>query len=338
VQALGLQMASWQATKFLIGEYNTIEADANPVFTVADGILWLTQSIDRNSVVRKIQATKMRGQAPLPGLHTYRIDDDGVRVFPRRPTREAGTVLPARRRSAERLSVGVPRLDELMGGGLPRGYSLLVTGPSGSGKSILATAFLEEGAQRGEPGVLAVFETNPSRLRSPALDELVAAGRVTVFDTRNLDLSSDELLHTMADTVRKCAAKRVVIDSVSGLELALAPSFREDFRESLYRMVAALMDLDTTVLMTCEMEDRYGDLRFSPYGAAFLTDAIIVQRYVEIEGALRRVLAVVKVRDSGHGAELHSYDITADGIVIGDPVSGYEGLLVGRPHALAVES
>jgi circadian clock protein KaiC len=150
-------------------------------------------------------------------------------------------------------------------------------------------------------------------------------------------LSSDEVLHTLVDAVRSTGAKRVVIDSVSGLELALAPSFREDFRESLYRMVAALMDLDTTVVMTCEMEDRYGDLRFSPYGAAFLTDAIIVQRYVEIEGALRRVLAVVKVRDSVHGAELHGYDITADGIVIGDPVLDYEGLLGGRPHASGAE-
>ncbi len=333
VQALGVHLSTWQATTFLIGEYDTIEGDGNPVFTVADGILWLTQTADRNSIVRKIQATKMRGQAPLPGLHTYRIDGDGVRVFPRMPTRNAGAVLPARPSSRERLSMGVPQLDDLMGGGLPRGYSLLVTGPSGSGKTVLATAFLAEGARRGGAGILAVFETNPSRLRSRALDELVSAGRVSVFDTRNLDLSSDEMLHTLTDAVRNSGAKRVVIDSVSGLELALAPSFREDFRESLYRMVAALMDLDTTVLMTCEMEDRYGDLRFSPYGAAFLTDAIIVQRYVEIKGELRRLLAVVKVRDSEHDAELRGYDITADGIVIGAPMSGYEGLLGGRPHA-----
>jgi circadian clock protein KaiC len=338
VQGLGLQMTSWQATTFLIGEHSATsasEGDGNPVFTIADGILWLTQNVDRNSMVRKMQVAKMRGQAPLPGLHTFRIEDDGIHVFPRKPTPPAGAASRALSSSNQRLSLGVPRLDELMGGGLPQGYSLLVTGPSGSGKTVLATTFLAEGARRGEPGVLAVFESNPSRLRSPVLDELVAAGQIIIFDTRRLDLSSDEMLHTLAETVRKSGAKRVVIDSVSGLELALAPSFRDDFRESLYRVVSALMDLDTTVTMTCELEDRFDELRFSPYGAAFLTDAIIVQRYVEIEGVLRRVLAVVKVRNSEHRSELHCYEITPDGIVIGDSLGGYEGLLSGRPHTEA---
>ena len=109
-----------------------------------------------------------------------------------------------------------------------------------------------------------------------------------------------------------------MIDSLSGFELALAPTFREDFRESLSRMVAALAGAGVTVLMTSELEDRYTDLRFSPYGTAFLTDAIIVQRYIEVDSRLRRVMAVVKVRASAHSDELRVFSIDDDGIHIGD--------------------
>jgi len=123
----------------------------------------------------------------------------------------------------------------------------------------------------------------------------------------------------------------VVIDSLSGFELAVAPTFREDFRESLFRMIAALSNLGVTVLMTSELEDRYIDLRFSPYGSAFLTDAIIVQRYIEVESRLKRVMAVVKVRASAHSNELREFEINDGGIVIGETLSGYSGILSGSP-------
>ena len=100
--------------------------------------------------------------------------------------------------------------------------------------------------------------------------------------------------------MKRLGAKRAVIDSLSGLELALAPTFRDDFRESLYRMMGALTGLGVTVMATVELADSYVDLRFSPQGIAFLTDAIIIQRYIEIDGELRRAIAVVKVRASQH--------------------------------------
>ena len=151
-----------------------------------------------------------------------------------------------------------------------------------------------------------------------------------MIDTRALDLSIDETLYELTEAIRRKNAKRVVIDSLSGFELALAAAFREDFRESLYRMVAVLTAMGATVLMTSELEDRYTDLRFSPYGAAFLTDAIIVERYIEVQGRLKRVIAVVKVRGSAHSNELREFEITEEGIVIGDALSQYEGLFSGR--------
>jgi circadian clock protein KaiC len=122
-----------------------------------------------------------------------------------------------------------------------------------------------------------------------------------------------------------------VIDSLSGFELAVAPTFREDFRESLFRMIAVLAGLGVTVLMTSELEDRYTDLRFSPYGSAFLTDAIVVQRYIEVNSTLQRVMSVIKVRSSGHSKEIRQYEITEKGLAVGDVILDYEGLLGGRP-------
>jgi len=220
----------------------------------------------------------------------------------------------------------------MLGGGLPAGYSLLVVGPSGCGKTILATEFLDEGVRRGETGVIAAFEKSPSQLLgNKKLYSLFQAGHIGVIDTRSLDLSIDETLHDLIEMINKMKAKRVVIDSLSGFELALAPEFSEDFRGSLYRMVAELTSMGVTILMTSELEDRYTDLRFSPYGSAFLADAIIVQRYIEIEGQFKRVLSVVKVRGSNHSKDIRVFDITDDGIIIGEKLSNYDGITTGSP-------
>ena len=333
VQQLGMQMTSWQATTFLIGEYLTPESESSPVFTVADGILSLTQNLQRNSMVRKIQVVKMRGQSQATGFHTFRINEEGIQVYPRAIINASITIksetgaLPGE----ERVQMGTPGLDEMLGGGLPMGYSLLVVGPSGSGKTILSTDFLAEGVRRGESGVIAAFEKSPSQLLNTRLSALVKAGHVGVIDTRTLDLSIDQTLHDLLKMIKRMQAKRVVIDSLSGFALALAPEFSEDFRGSLYRMVAELTAIGVTVLMTSELEDRYTDLRFSPFGSAFLADAIVVQRYIEIESQFKRVISVVKVRSSNHSKDIRLFDITDAGIVLGETLSGYNGIMSGRP-------
>lgn len=330
VQALGVQMTSWQATTFLIGEYPTQEEESSPVFTVADGIVWMSQHVHRDAMVRKVQVVKMRGQAQRPGLHTFRINDDGIEVFPRTIVK-SGTAGDLQLSGDQRLAMGVPLLDKMMGGGLPVGYSLLVVGPSGAGKSVLATEFLAEGVRQGEPGVIAAFEKSPNQLLTHRLHSMVESGHVGVIDTRSIDLSIDETLHDLVKMIKKMKAKRVVIDSLSGFELALASTFRENFRESLYRLTAVLTSMGVTVLMTAELEDRYTDLRFSSYGNAFLTDSILMLRYVEISGQFKRVISVVKVRASAHSKDIRFFDIAQDSILIGKPLTHYQGILSGQP-------
>ena len=335
VQRLALYLTSWQATTFLIGEYTEGEIQNNPVFTVADGLFWLFQSVERNSVVRKLQVMKLRGQESMPGMHTFRITGDGLQVFPR----TYGLIGRGEKRlSGKRQSTGVAGLDEMMAGGIPLGDSVLVAGPSGSGKSALATQFIAEGVKQGQAGVIAIFEERPRNYVERAdhlglgLDGKIAEGKLKVLYLRPLDLSVDEALRAMLDAVKEIGAQRVVIDSMTGFELALAPAFRQDFRESLYRMIVALTGAGVTVLTTVETVSSFTDLRFTPQAISFLSDDIILQRYVEIDGRLRRIMLVVKMRGGNHSKEIREYEVTSEGLVVGEYLFQYKGLISGLPE------
>jgi circadian clock protein KaiC len=311
---------------------------------VADGIIWLFQSVARSSVVRKMQVVKLRGQAPLAGLHTFRITSGGLQIFPRLPAPKEVSVEAQRQlavvpKKVARLSSGVRALDTMLGGGIPAGSSVLVAGPSGSGKTVLSMQFMVEGVKHREPGLLAVFEKRPSDyLKSSPLGEEVAraiqAGALHLLYLRPLDLSLDETMQEVREMVLKHGIKRVVVDSLSSLELALAPGFREDFRETLHRVIGVLTATGITLMLTVELADSYTDLRFSPHGTAFLTDGIILQRYIEMGGQFKRLMGVVKLRGSQHSKDLKLYEITSDGVVMGAGLETYEGLTTGTPKLL----
>lgn len=334
VQNLGLLLTSWEATTFLIGEYAESELRDNPVFTVADGLFWLYQVVERNSVVRKLQIMKLRGQTSVPGLHTFRITSDGIQAF----SRTLGLNAESRKSSGNRrLSCGVPELDAMLGGGVIEGDSLLVAGASGTGKSLLATQFIAEGLRNGEPGIVALFEERPDdyvqRAASFGLDLSAEStgGNLSIIYLRPLDLSVDESMQGILDAVARTGARRLVIDSLAGFEMALSPGFRADFRESLYRMIYALTGLGVTILSTVETQENANDSRFSSYSISFLTDDIIRMSYIEIEGRLRKVLTVVKMRRGDHSKEIREYEIGPNGIVVGACLSQYDQLTTGTP-------
>jgi circadian clock protein KaiC len=327
-QHLALNLTILQATTFLVGDLLGDPLAHNPALSIADGIIALAQSADRNSVVRKLQVVKSRGQAPMPGLHTFRIDQSGLHVYPR------VTIAPdeaARVRPLARTTSGVAGLDRLLGGGIPSGDAVLVSGPSGAGKSVLASQFIAAGRQAGEPGVIAVFEEHPSeylrRAQSLSIDleAMERDGLLKIIYIRPLDLSPDEALYAIRGAVQAIGARRVVIDSLSGFELALAPTFRADFRDSLYRLVGALTGTGITVLMTMEIIQRPHDLRFSPYVISFLADNIILLRYIEVAGQLKKHLVVAKMRNSSHSSALWPYEITAQGLIVRAPLADQRG-------------
>ncbi|MEO5936066.1 MAG: ATPase domain-containing protein [Terriglobales bacterium] len=348
IQRLALFLTSWEATTFLIGEYTDEELRDNPIFTVADGLFWLTQNTERNSVTRKLQIMKVRGQDTVPGLHTIRITGDGLQAFSRTSGMSGKTGRPL---TGHRLSTGIPELDAMMGGGILEGDSVLVSGPSGTGKSAIATHFLAEGLRVGEPGIAAIFEERPpgygARAKSFGLDLEIPQknGMLEMLYLRPLDLSVDETMQAILDAVKRLKAKRLVIDSLVGFEMALAPGFREDFRESLYRMIAGLTGAGVTILTTVEIEDSFTSFEFSHYTISFLTDDIIRMRYMEIDGQLRKLLVVVKMRGGNHSKDIREYVITSAGVVVIGPrqtefaqmTSGLPERIGQLPHETAPE-
>ena len=333
IQRLAMLLTTWDVTSFLIGEYAEQE-QRSPVFTVADGVFWMSQVTDRNSVVRKLQVVKVRGRAPMPGLHTYRITGKGVQIFPRIPEQQA----ERHPQGTRRLATGVPGLDELMGGGIPVGDAVMLAGPAGSGKTTFATQFAAEGLRNGDGVIIVVFEEYPeeylarAKARHQDMQKAIADGKLRIIYMRPLDLSVDETLAEILEAVAAISAVRVVIDSLSGFEVALAPTFREDFRESLYRLVGALTATGVTLFMTTEIVGDYPHVRFTSEKVSFITDDIIVQRFVEIDGELRNVLAIHKMRGSEHSHDFLTYEITASGAVIGGPLRNYRGIMTGVPE------
>lgn len=278
---------------------------------------------------------KCRGSETLPGMHIFRMSSAGLQAFPRMLGLGA---LKNQKRSGKRLSTGIPELDSMMAGGVPEGDSIMVAGASGTGKSILCTQFIAEGLRQGEAAIIAVFEERPEEyitraagfgldLRTPQNSE-----KLEVIYLRPLDLTVDEALHEIMSAVKRVGAKRLVIDSLAGFERALAPDFREDFEESLYRMFVSLTGIGVTILSTLMLEESFVKPPSSNYAISFLTDDIIRLRYVEIDGHLRKILMVVKMRGGQHSKEIRDYEITDKGFELSTTaLEGYAGLTTGVP-------
>ena len=308
VQRLALHLTSWQATTFLIGEYVEGELRDNPVFTVADGLFWLYQSVERNSIVRKMQVMKLRGQESVPGLHTFRITDAGLQTFPRtfgltgRIRSRQGPAAsfhrhPRTRRAA--WAAASPKATACSWPDLPDRAS-----------RCSASQFIAEGLRQGEPGIVAIFEEIPAEYVQRAatfgfdFDTPQKDGTLKIIYLRPLDLSVDETVHEIVNAVKEIGCKRLVIDSLVGFEMALAPGFRTDFRESLYRMIAALTRLGVTIVSTVEVEENFTSMNLSNFTVSFLADDIVRLRYVSINGQLRKMLLVVKMRRSQHSIDM----------------------------------
>jgi circadian clock protein KaiC len=199
--------------------------------------------------------------------------------------------------------------------------------------------FVDEGLRHGKPAIMVIFEERPQRYMERAaslglnLKTPHEKGELEILYLRPLDLSVDETMQAILDAVERIGAKRVVIDSLAGFEAALAPGFRENFRESLYRVISALTGAGVTIISTLEVEDTFTGLPLSPHTISFLTDDIIRLRYVEIDGQLRRMMVVVKMRGGNHSKDIREYVITDEGItVIRSRRTDYDGLTTGIPQ------
>jgi circadian clock protein KaiC len=335
VQKLAVCLTASHATTFLVGEYTDEDHSHNPVFTLADGIIGLSQNVARNSMVRKLRIYKMRGTDPQPGLHTVRISDDGLEVFPRmlKPVENAKAV-----GEDKMISTGIDGLDDLLGGGTRQGSSIIVAGPAGSGKTTIGIQFIAEGVRTGETGVMVLFEETVPKYLAQArgfgvdLEKMIADGQLQLVYIRPLDLSVDETLYAIQSAVEGVGARRVVIDSLTAMENALAPTFKEDYPESLYRLIGALTVEGIAIMMMIETTTSYDELQFTPHAISFLTHDIVLLRYFEEDAQLKAFMTVIKTRGRKHSRDMRGYQVTESGITVGPTLTNLRGLITAVPQ------
>ena len=328
---LAVQLAAWGCTSFLVGEYTEHEIQNEPVFAIADGIIHMENTKQGMQNVRTLNVTKMRGRKVFTGDHPFGISDDGITVFPRVTTPSSPEPVEI---GDVRLSSGIPGLDEMLEGGYPRSSVSLVVGGAGSGKTLTGLQFVVQGIEAGEPGLMVTFQETPSHLASVArgfgwdLEALQASGLLRVLYTSPVELSVDEHTALIKDAIQELGAKRVVIDSLMDIEIATPDKVR--FKDYVYSLVNYFRGQGITSLLTNEIPELFGSLQLSSAGISFISDTVILLRYVEMESALTRAISVLKMRGSDHDKSLREFRITSNGMEILERFEQTTGILQGR--------
>jgi len=319
LHGLAALLTAFPATTFWIGEYSEDEARTAPEFAVADGIISLATERVNERTLRLIQVMKLRGAGFRSGRHTYRLSGDGITVFPRL----ADPLIPDGYRLSEgRISSGIAPLDRMLAEGYAPGSSTLVAGPSGAGKTLMGLHFVFKGAANGEPGVIATLQENPVQLQKAArgFGWSLEDERVAVMYRSPNDVYIDEWVYELLELVERTGARRVMIDSLSDLQYATPDPVR--FREFIYSLTQRLSREGISPIMTSEVSDLFHVGRLAEYGISHLSDNVILLQYLRAHSRLLRTVTVLKSRASAHDPEIREFEITSDGIVLGDPVAG----------------
>lgn len=308
------RLTAYPAASLWIGEYAAGEVAVLPEFAVADAIVDLVTARTELRETRLLQVRKLRGSGFLSGGHAYRLDRDGLHLFPRLadvPT-QAGYEL-----DGHRISSGIAALDQMLAGGLWPGAATLVAGPSGSGKTMLGLHFVHGGVRQGEPGVIATLQEHPTQLRRmlrgvgwPEQHDLV-----TVLYRSPVDIYIDEWVHSLLEVVERAGARRVLLDSLIDLRMASPDETR--FREFMYSLTQRFSRLGISLVMTYEIPELYDPRSLSEHAVSHLSDNVLLLTYFLDDHSVSRRISVVKTRASGHDPAVRTFSIGREGIAIG---------------------
>ncbi|WP_431857544.1 RAD55 family ATPase [Azospirillum sp.] len=304
--------------------------------TMVDGLIELDDRLFEVRNERSLQVRKFRGSGALRGRHAFRITLDGLVVFPRFEALFATPSAPDRA-SRNRVQSGVDGLDALIEGGLVEATTNVVMGPTGIGKTTFGLHFLAR-CSAAEPGLMLGFYETPARLRLKAtalginLEGLEARGALEILWQAQGETVLDELAHRLRDAVRRRGVRRLFVDGLGAfIESAVHPERISRFFSVLSNELRAL---GVTAVYTLESRDIIGPTLEVPItGISSLAESLFALRYVEVQARTRRLLSVVKIRDSGFDPALHEFEITGRGVRIVGRFAGYEGMLRGYAEA-----
>ncbi len=317
------------ATVLMLDDLTT-EVNDKTVHSVAHGVIRLEElSPDYGPERRRLRVIKYRGRRFRGGYHDFEIETGGVRVFPRLVSAEHQTKF-------ERDVVGSQSkaLDALLGGGVERGSSTLVLGPAGTGKSLLTMTFLQAAIDRGENAALFVFDEELGLLFGRAkvmginLQAMIDNGRLSVVQVDAAQLTPGEFSHKVRESVETRHARTVVIDSLNGYQAAMP--HENALILHMHEILQYLNRQGVTTWLTVAQHGLVGDMK-APVDVTYLADTVILLRYFEARGRVRRAISVVKKRTGAHEDTIREFTIDNAGIAIGEPLTNFHGVLRGVP-------
>ena len=319
-----------QATVLMLDDLST-EANDSTMHSVAHGVIRLEElSPVYGAERRRLRVVKYRGQRYRGGYHDFVIETGGVRVFPR-------LVAAEHRKDFKRdvLATETKELNQLLGGGVERGSSLLILGPAGTGKSLLALTFIVGAANRGERSAMFVFDEELGLLFERAkglgidLQAMVDKKQLFIEQIDAAELTPGELSERVRHCVEEHQAQTVVIDSLNGYQAAMPEE--QALILHMHELLQYLNRQGCSTFLTVAQHGLVGDMK-APVDVTYLADTVILLRYFEALGRVRRAMSVIKKRTSAHEDTIREYRIDQKGITLGEPLMGFQGVLRGVPE------
>jgi circadian clock protein KaiC len=335
ILALKHYFARSGATVLLLDDLSS-EANDRTMHSVAHGVIRLEElSPEYGAERRRLRVIKYRGQRYRGGNHDFVIETGGVRVFPRLVSAE-------HRRSFKRevLQSHSAELNALLGGGIERGSSVLVLGPAGTGKSLLAISFIRGAIDRGERAAMFVFDEELGLLfeRSKGLgidlEAMVETGKLIIEQVDAAELTPGELSERVRGCVEENNAQTVVIDSLNGYQAAMPEE--QSLVLHMHELLQYLNRQGASTFLTVAQHGLVGDMK-APVDVTYLADTVILLRYFEARGRVRRAMSVVKKRTGAHEDTIREYRIASGGITLGQPLMRFQGVLRGVPELMDEE-
>lgn len=310
---LNVKLALWEVTVLLLGEYNEHQIQNIPEAAMVDGIIYLYGTEERKYQKRYLRILKMRGTDFAPGEHILTIDNDGIKVYPRIGS-ELHQIIPGEK--GLRKSTGIPGLDEMLNGGLPSGTTTLVTGGTGTGKTLLGLSWLKQGIDSGEAGLLLSFDESPAQILRTGLsfgwdfEAAIQRGLMIIDHVSPVELDVELNFHRIRKMVSDSGVKRIVIDSVSTFEIGMNDEVK--YTDYLWGLAEYFKASGISLLLINESCDLF-NLEISRHGISYIADNIIYFYFHRKHHALSRLVGVLKMRSSSHNDEVREYLIGQDG-------------------------
>ncbi|MDB4958321.1 MAG: circadian clock protein KaiC [Myxococcales bacterium] len=299
--------------------------------SLAHGVLSMEQlAPEYGGDRRRLRVTKLRGSRFRSGYHDFIIETGGLAVYPRLVAAEHHVAF-----KRDCISSGLPELDRVLGGGIHRGTSTLFLGPAGAGKSAITAQYATAAAERGECSVIFAFDelraTALARAESLGLQlgKHVESGRVIVQQIDPAEMSPGELAHRARDLVENRDVKLVVIDSLNGYLHAMPAE--QYLYIQLHEMLSYFGRLGVTTLMVMAQAGLVGNT-VSPVDVSYIADNVLLLRYFEAEGRVRKAISMIKKRTGPHEDTIRELSMDSRGLTIGRPLSEFRGILTTAPE------